>query len=339
MKDVIHKCLKVLLVIVLALLVFVACVLFIGWPKVDTATQYGITFSRPYAASLGEDPTHVLNVALEEIGIKQFRIPAYWGLLEPSEHGKWDFTQLDADIDAIAKHNGHVTIAIGEKVPRWPECWGPTWWKALPREQQRPLTFEYFKAVVDHYRNNPTVTAWQVENEPYFQYGDCPAPDNNFISLEIPYVKTLDTSRPIYSTDSGELSTWLELGPQVDKLGVSVYRLVRNQLFGNLNITYFFVPPYLYERKAWLVHFFGVKGIYVSEFQMEPWSNTSLDLTPVEQQLASMDIDRMKSNFSFAERMGVSEIDFWGLEWWVWMKDKQNHPEFVQAAKEFWASH
>ena len=339
MKNFIHQALHVLLVIVLTLLVFVLIVLFIGWPQVDSSTHYGMTFSRPYATSLGEDPTHVLNVALDEIGIKQFRIPAYWGLLEPSEHGKWDFSQIDADIAAIGARKGHVTLAIGEKLPRWPECWGPSWWKVLPRTQQKPLTLEYFKAVVDHYRGNPTITAWQVENEPYFQYGDCPAPDKSFITEELSYVKGLDTSRPIYSTDSGELSTWLELGPQVDKLGVSVYRLVRNQLFGNFNLTYFFIPPYFYEHKAWLVHFFGVKDIYVSEFQMEPWSNVPLPQTPVDLQLSSMDETRMQSNFSFAERMGVSEIDFWGVEWWVWMRDLKGHPEFVDEAKLFWKTH
>ncbi len=300
--------------------------------------MYGVTWSRQYAQELGLDPDRALTSALNDIGIQRFRIPAYWGLLE-IEPGQWDFSSLDRDIEEIGKRGGQVILAIGEKLPRWPECWGPVWWKKLPREAQRPLTLKYLKTVIERYRDNKTVVAWQVENEPHFRYGDCPAPDVAFFKQEKKLVRGLDPSRPIFTTDSGELSLWLGLGESVDRLGVSVYRVVRNPFFKNWNFTYWWIPPYFYNRKATLLRPFGVKEIYVSEFQMEPWSHRSLRETPLDDQLTTMDLARMKSNFSFAERMGMPAIDFWGIEWWYWMKEKQNHPEFVDEAKKFWKDH
>lgn len=309
--------------------------LFVGWPTQAPGVEYGMTFSRPYAESLSLNANEVLRIALDDVGIRRFRLSAYWGLLEPEQH-RWNFEALDRDIAAIAQRNGKIVLALGEKLPRWPECWGPAWWKKLPREQQRPLTLAYLEAVVKKYRNNPTIIAWQVENEAHFRYGDCPVPDAAFIQNEMAFVRALDPTRPLLTTDSGELSLWSTSSASVDRLGVSVYRVVRNPLFGSLNIRYSWVPPYLYKRKATLLRPFGVKDIYVSEFQMEPWSNQSLVETPVEDQLRSMNLAQMRHNFWFAERMGISPIDFWGIEWWVWMKEKQQHPEFLEEARRFW---
>lgn len=330
--------LKLLLTATAFFLVAVCAFLFIGWPKVDPTTEYGATFSHQYAEELGLDADAALITALDDVGVRRFRIPAYWGLLEKGR-GEWDFSVLDKDISEIGKRGGKVILAIGEKLPRWPECWGPQWWKKLPRAEQRPLTLKYLETVVKRYQENPTILAWQVENEPHFRYGDCPTPDYLFIEQETELARRLDPTREILTTDSGELSAWLTLGSHVDKLGISVYRLVRNQWFGTLNIRYWFVPPYFYTRKAALLKPFGVKDLYVSEFQMEPWSNKPLLETPVKDQLTSMNLKQMQANFWFAERMGVDAVDFWGIEWWIWMKEKQNRPELLDTAKAFYQSH
>lgn len=330
--------LKLILAILGLLSVFVLAFLFVGWPTKTKNAAYGMTFSRPYAEELGLDPDAALATALDDIGIRRFRLAAYWKLLEPNE-GEWDFKDLDNDIRAVELRGGKVVLAVGEKLPRWPECWGPDWWKKMPREEQRQNTLRYIETVVTRYRDNPAILAWQVENEPHFSYGDCPAPDYLFIRRETEFVRGLDPKRPVYTTDSGELSLWLTLGVFVDRLGISVYRVVRNPILGNLNFRYWFVPPYLYKRKAILLRPLGVKELYVSEFQMEPWSNKALQDTPVADQLTSMDVTQMRKNFSFAERMGLDAVDFWGVEWWVWMKEKQGHPEFVEAAKDFWKNH
>jgi hypothetical protein len=154
-----------------------------------------------------------------------------------------------------------------------------------------------------------------------------------FIRQEIELVRALDPIRPITTTDSGELSLWKDFGRNVDALGISVYRVVQSPAFGIWR--YWFVPPYLYYRKSILVKPMGVRNIYVSEFQMEPWSDKPILETPIDEQMKSFDVAQMRSNFNFAERMQISPIDFWGIEWWYWMKEKQGHSEFWEEAREF----
>lgn len=326
-----------LLSIVGILAVLVLGYLFVGLPKRTTGVTYGATFSWPYAQSLGLDPKHTLDVALDDIGIRHFRIPAYWDMVEPTQ-GAFDFSTLDEQLNDISAHHGTVTLAVGRKLPRWPECWDPDWFKPLSTADRQKATLAYIEAVVDHERDNPAITGWQVENEPNFQYGDCTKDDPAFLKQEIDFVKSLDPTRPVATTDSGELSTWLRVGGLPDTLGVSTYRIVRNPVLGKLNI-HWFLPPYFYERKAKLLSLFGVKPIYVSEFQMEPWSSTDLPHTAIDDQLSNMNVKQMQDNFWYAEHMQLPEVDFWGIEWWVWMAEQHNHPEFLKGAEQFWKSH
>ncbi len=331
-----HPLIRFLAGLVLLWIVGSLAFLFVGWPSKTPHAEFGMTYSVPYSQELGLDPDYVLKTALDEVNIRRFRIAAYRNRLEPNR-GEWHWEELDHIIDEIGKRHGKVILAAGEKLPRWPECWSPQWWKKLPRVEQEQETLHYLETVVTRYRNNPTIAGWQVENEPHFYYGDCPKPDYLFIQKETAFVRGLDPTRPITTTDSGELSSWLTLGPFVDRLGVSVYRTVRNPLLGDLNWHYWFLPPYFYARKAMLARPLGLAGIYVSEFQMEPWSNKSLPETSVADQLTSMNVDQMHRNFEFATRMGITPVDFWGIEWWLWMRDKAGHPEFMDEAKRFWA--
>jgi L-ribulose-5-phosphate 3-epimerase UlaE len=41
----------------------------------------------------------------------------------------------------------------------------------------------------------------------------------------------------------------------------------------------------------------------------------------------------MRQNIDFAKNMGISPIDLWGIEWWYWMKEKHDRPEFWNEAK------
>jgi hypothetical protein len=322
----------VLLGFIGAIVLLVAGFLFIGGPPPNgTPVEYGMTFSRPYAqGDLGLDPDEVLTAALDDLGIRRFRIAAYWKFIQP-QRNTWDFADLDRDILAIGDRKGTITLAIGRKLPRWPECWEPDWWKHLSPSEQQAENLNYLQTVVERYRENPAITAWQVENEPHFEYGDCGKTDPAFLKQEIDLVRRLDPTRPVYTTDSGELSLWTTFGTDVNRLGVSVYRVVRNPTFGTWR--YVFLPPSFYRRKAELLRPFGVQDIYVSEFQMEPWSNKALLETPVDEQFKTFDLKQMKANVDYASNMGLSPVDFWGVEWWYWMKTKQNHPEFWEEAK------
>ena len=78
----------------------------------------------------------------------------------------------------------------------------------------------------------------------------------------------------------------------------------------------------------------GIKEFYISEFQMEPWTKRATLLeTPINEQMQTFDLKQMKDNINFAKNSGISTIDYWGVEWWYWMKTTQNRPEFWETAK------
>jgi hypothetical protein len=322
--------------IILGIVSATSVVLFGVLRRIDMTTEiskieYGATFSRPYARDeLGLDPDKLLTAALDDLGIRRFRLGAYWKLIE-TERGTWNFDDLDRDIAAIQDRKGTIVLAMGEKLPRWPECWQPDWWKILSKDERRIETRRYLETVVKRYRENKTIIAWQIENEPHFEYGDCPQTDPAFLDQEIALVRALDPTRPVVTTDSGELSLWTTFGRSVDALGVSVYRVVQNPLIGIWR--YWFLPPRFYRIKALALRPFGVRNVYVSEFQMEPWSNQPLPQTSVDDQLKTFDLAQMKKNISYASRIGLSPVDVWGIEWWYWMKEKHGHPEFWEEAK------
>ncbi|MBU2566055.1 beta-galactosidase [Patescibacteria group bacterium] len=291
--------------------------------------QAGVTYSRPYAEELELDPDQTLTAILDDLQVRHFRIPAYWNLLQPTRNN-WDWEWLDKDLDAIAERNGTVTLAIGHKLPRWPECWTPAWARHFDEQEQEQAVLAYLDAVIDRYKDHPAVVEWQVENEANFPFGQCPQISNSFIDKEINFVKSKNTGKPIVTTDSGELTLW-DMGKHVDQLGVSVYRVVLSPI-GVFH--YWFIPPQFYLRKGQLAKiFYGTSKVYVSELQMEPWVKTTILKAPLSEQEQTFNLDQMQANINFAAKMGLDRIDFWGVEWWYWMKTANNDNSYWELAK------
>jgi hypothetical protein len=311
--------------------------LWIGVPRTTTnPLKVGVTFSQTYATSLKLDWKETLTAALDDLHIRFFRIPAYWNIVEPKQ-GRYDWSSMDFQLDEIAKRGGHVILSVGLKSPRWPECWMPDWARTLSTDEEHDARLRYLKSTVERYKDHPALQSWQIENEPSFRFGECPPPNLEFFKREIDLVRSIDPHHPVATTDSGELATWLAVGPQVDRLGVSVYRIVRVMWLGWV-WPYDWVPPYWYARKAALVSPW-VKQIYVSEFQMEPWLESSALDTPLDRQFETFTPERMKKNFDFATRMQITEIHFWGVEWWYWMKTQKNDARFWDLARDFFSRH
>lgn len=331
--------LPIYLTAVIGLGIIVATViafLWVGFPvKTRGTVRAGVTFSQIYAGSLGLNWRELLTVSLDDLGIRQFRIPTYWNVVQPTREA-YDWSTIDYQMDEIARRNGRVLLAVGLKLPRWPECWRPDWVKKLNVKDEHEARLAYIEAGMTRYKDHPALDAWQVENEAEFLFGECPFPDHAFFKEELALARRLDPSHPITTTDSGELATWLTVGPLADALGVSVYRVVRVP-WGSA-WAYDWIPPYWYARHALLVSPW-VKRVFVSEFQMEPWVEQAVTDTPIARQFETFNVDRMKKSFAFAERMRFNEIYFWGVEWWWWMKTKQGDARFWETAKEFFQAH
>lgn len=318
------------------IVLFLVGFLWIGLPNPPKRLEStGVTFSVPYAEELGLNWREVLIAALDDLKIRTFRIPAYWSRTEPQKN-QFTWLELDYQMDEIGARGGKVVLGVGAKLPRWPECWIPDWASQHGKDAEREARLNYIRAVVERYRNHYALSSWQVENEALFQFGICPEPDRNLLKEEIALVRSLDISHPIATTDSGELSLWVSAGSLVDRLGISTYRVVRT--FWGATWDYTFIPTYWYARRAALIRPW-VKDVYVSEFQMEPWVDSSIQQTPIAEQTAFFSPERMERHFAFAERMGFKDVSFWGIEWWWWMKVKQGDDRFWEIARAFFTRH
>lgn len=319
-------------------LVLVLSFFWLSWPsRTDqpfSKTRYGITWSPPYARYLGISSEDGLVAALEDLRVKHVRLSTEWSSLEPKQ-GQFDWTDLDRHLDLLAAHTVPVTLAIGFKTPRWPECSHPVWATHLSRVDREAALRTYLTALIRHVQTRKEIVAWQVENEPFFPFGSCQAREFKDIRSEYPLVRALDPYEPFHReitvSDSGELGTWLPPAPEIDAVGVSVYRVTNNVLFGVH--TYDWLPPWWYFRKMLVTRLLTGKAYYVSEFQMEPWVLTDMKISSIEEMFQTFSLDRMRVNHWELQRIGFPRVDLWGAEWWYWMKEQKNHPEFWEEAK------
>ncbi len=288
--------------------------------------ELGATFSTVYADDLGVEWQAAYTATLDDLGVRRLRLPAYWSRIEP-EPDVYDFSDLDWQLEQADRRGAKVILAIGRKLPRWPECHIPKWAVGMNEELMRTRVLAMLGTVVRRYAKDPAVVAWQVENEPFFDFGECPPADVDFLKREIAAVRSLD-GRPIVISESGELSTWVRAASLADILGVSTYRIVWSRFTG-----YFYWPitPRIYRDRAAAVATL-VKKVIVTELQGEPWTTQPIISMPIDRQLELMNPERLRSNLVFARRIGFTEIYLWGVEWWYWLK-LQGRPEMWEAAK------
>lgn len=296
----------------------------------EREVRLGATFSTIYAKDLGLDWKEAYVAALDDLGIRLLRLPAYWNRIEP-EPDVFDFSDLDWQLDQANRRGAKVILAVGRKLPRWPECHVPRWAVGMNEDLVQTRILGMIEKVVSRYAKNSAVTAWQVENEPFFDFGECPPADVDFLKKEIALVRSLD-DRPIVISESGELSTWVRAGSLADILGVSTYRIVWSRFTG-----YFYWPitPRVYRDRAAAVAPLTEKVI-ITELQGEPWTTQPIISMPIAQQLKLMNPDRLRTNVVFARKIGFSEAYLWGVEWWYWLK-RQGRPGMWEAAKTMFA--
>lgn len=287
---------------------------------------FGTTFSKSYAESLGLDWKTVYLAVLDDLNIRQLRLPAPWDQIEPQK-GQYDFTDLDWQVAEAAKRHAQVIIAVGTKTPRWPECHPPAWTNGLSQDQVHREALAMIAAVIRRYQNDSTVVNWQVENEPLLNFGVCPKPDPEFLKTEVAEAHDLDR-RAVLIQDAGEFSTWQPTAQYADILGVSLYRLVWDRRFGYVHWPSL-SAAYRLRTELALGH---VSRVIVTELQAEPWTTEDIKNMPLDQQLAQINPQTLQDNVRYAQNIGFPEVYFWGVEWWYWMRE-QGHPEVWDAGR------
>lgn len=320
-----------LLMILLPIVAF-----FLLRPQPAEQINYGITFSNKYAQELGLDWKDTYLSILDDLGVDQLRLVAYWDEIE-KERDQYDFSTIKWQLDEARNRNIPVILITGRKVVRYPECFEPRWWEEIDNEAAREAEiYEFVKETVTELKDYNNIQMWQVENEPYFPFGDCAFDIKwDVLQQEIGIVRSLD-SRPILVQDSGEGGVWLPTYLVGDYLGISMYRRIWFDFWGLLlgRSVYFQYPlaHWTYKIKADVV---GVpyQKVIVTELQGEPWGpGATVNLTR-EDKDQTMSRELFIDTINYAQRSGFSELYFWGAEWWYYEKTKLNEPFYWDTAK------
>ena len=185
------------------------------------------------------------------------------------------------------------------------------------------------------YKDNDTIAVWQVENEPLFKFGLCPWYDKNFLKKEVELVKSLDSTRQIIISDSGEQSMWFGAAKIGDIVGTTMYRKVWGLISDNFGFYIdSFLPPVHYWRKAQIIKKIFGKDVVCTELQAEPWAHKLFYDVPLEEQEKTMNLEQFKKNIEYAQETGLQKFYLWGAEWWYWMKETQNRPAIWNEAQK-----
>ncbi len=285
---------------------------------------FGVTFSTKFCSELGLDWREVYLAIIDDLQVKEIRLPIYWDQVE-KENGVYDFSDYDYIIQEGAKRNVKFIANIGWRLPRWPECHAPEWavQKSLASTQARAV--KMLGVVVDHYKDNQSIIAWQLENEPFFEaFGVCPPSDEAFFKRELDLIRNKD-NRPVMVSASGEISFWKKEAKYGDFFGTTVYRVVWGQYTGYFRYP---IPAWFYGLKAYLA---GIKpeNTYVIELQAEPWvpNGKMIYLSP-EEASKSFTLEQFKANLQYAINIKFKQTYLWGVEWWYY--------QYKNGDKSYW---
>lgn len=305
-----------LLATILAIIFFLIIWLFFGPTPAPHKTAWGINFSQPQAEYLGLDWKQAYQATLTDLKAKRYRLSAYWNRIEPQKDD-FQFDELDYLLTEANRNKANVVLAIGGKLPRWPECHYPDWAKNLDQFQLENRILAMLTHVVNHAKMFPNIVAWQVENEPFLDFGLCPKAQisKDFLGKEILLVRSLDP-RPIIVTESGELSTWLGAARRADVVGISLYRTVWTRFIGALVYP---LTPSFYNRHADFVRHWA-KDVIITELQAEPWGDKPIKEQTLQEQRQSFDLTRFNKNIEFVRQTNISTALIWGAEYWYFLK-------------------
>jgi len=321
---------KTFLAVLLILSAIIVGYFFVGFPKTSKDIIWGVNFSQKRAEYLGFDWREVYLAILNDLGAKNLKIAVHWDYVEGNKD-EYYFKDLDFQLQEAQKAGAKAILVLGMKTPGWPECHIPKWAEGLSKEEQQERILMLLEKFVSRYKNWPAVEYWQIENEPFFPFGQCKWKDAEFLKREIELVKSIDPSRPVIVSESGEFPLWFRAASYGDIVGVTMYRQAFFEELG-LYVNYPF-PSIFYSRKADLIRSIFKKDVFCIELQAEPWGPSLNYKLPLEEQEKSMNLEKLRNNINFAQKTNLKRFYFWGAEWWYWMKAKNNQPQFWDEVK------
>ncbi len=296
--------------------------------------QLGVSFIPDYSQSLGLDPKANMS-ALIGIGVKQFRLVSYWSDIEQTK-GTYDFSQLDWQFKMAEQAHAKVILSVGLRQPRWPECHPPDWVANEPMSVWQPQLENYMSAVVNRYKNSPSLESYQLENEYFLKgFGDCTDFSRARLVSEYSLVKSLDPNHPIIVGRSNNALGFPIGKPTPDMYSISIYKRVWDAGVTHRYLEYPF-PAWFYGFIAGTQLIFGHTNMMIGELQAEAWppNGQTITETTLAEQNKSLDATRLNARFKYGEATGMRNIDLWGAEYWYYRLVVLHDPSLWNVARQ-----
>lgn len=279
---------------------------------------FATSFSVKQASALGVDWRANYTALLDDLQIRQFRLMSYWDDTEPSR-GQMQFADLDWQMDEASKRNAKVSLSIGLRQPRWPECHEPTWATTLTKEEWKQSLYDYIEIVINRYENHPALESFQLENEALaWWFGDCrEQPDADRIKEEFRLVKSW-TNKPVWMSLSDQYGLSVN-EPIPDAYGYSLYLYVYNHIIPGTYINPS-PPVWFHNARAFALDKMHDKPFFLHELQLEPWGPQEIKKMTENEQNITMSPQQIRYNLEYARKLGFDQVYTWGSEWWYWRK-------------------
>ncbi|CAN5363856.1 hypothetical protein BH09PAT4_BH09PAT4_05070 [soil metagenome] len=330
-----HK--AIVVIILLALAVFGSMYGIAQWYAYNQRNKpfvQGVTFIPSYANYLGVKPQETMD-ALLDIGVRHFRLVSYWDQIE-STKGHYDFSQLDWQFAKANSVGAKVTLAVGLRQPRWPECHPPSWVNTQkPANTWQPQLEVFLQKVVERYRHNPALKSYQLENEFYNHFGQCYNFDRARLTSELALVKKLDNKHPVIISRSNNYVGLMLRQPLPDEIGISVYRRVWDSQVTHRYFQYPY-PAWYYGFLAGGEKILTGKDSVLHELQAEPWppNGQAIKQISLTEQNKSFDAKQFEDRIKFAKATGMREVYYWGAEYWYYRMVQLHEPSVWNVAKQ-----
>ncbi len=294
----------------------------------------GATFIPNYARYYNLSPENTMDAMINDLGIRRFRLVSYWSDIE-KKPGKYDFSDLDWQFDKVEKAGGTISLAIGLRQPRWPECHWPMWAKQMPKAEWQGKLKDVMGKVIDRYKDRSVLQDYQLENEYFLEvFGDCPDHTRERLVDEFNFVKFKDPSRPIIVTRSNNaVPSWPVNEPRADIIGASIYKRVWDRTVTKRYFEYP-LPPWFYAFLAGGAELTTGTNTFIHEMQTEAWPPVAMKDTSIEEQDKSMPPEKLRDRIKYGIDTGMRTIDLWGVEWWYWRKVELNDPRLWDEGKK-----
>ena len=330
--------------------------------------QYGFSYSFEQAGWYGLDPRTDYLRLLDEFEFSWVRLPFFWDqtLLRSNQASEGQVDDLNLDdlkfaIEEAKKRNVGVIVAIGAKVPYFPEYHWPKEIASKVKFGER-ITINHPEAeeileidhkVVSELSQYDNIIYWQVENEPLIGNINKWKIDPSLVSAEVEFVRNSDPQkRPVilnhaatgfYDKSWRSLLSILKPG---DVFAVNAFfktkgkDLITAKIFGR-EIHILWPNHLVWPVHSWLwlspnyqsiknqVEERGLK-FWILEMQAEPYIKK---LEEADDSLLSFIPQDIKAADNFLRSYQVESVGLWGVHFWQF-REKQGDNLWVGTAKE-----